>query len=488
MGTHHTFELRRNGWPWRWIREASRDIRHSVRLWARTPGFTLAAALVLAVGIGANTVVFSIVDAVLLRPLPYRDPGRLVAVWNRNIRQQGPSKLFDAYADFEEYSRHATSFESIAAATWAVDAQPLSGPGPTREVLAIPVSASFFSTLGVNARLGRTFVPDDEPRGCAVVLSHTTWQNTRHGDEDIVGRSISLDHRSCTVVGVMPPEFAFYPPAAELWTLLGPDFRPARTQTMVGIFARLKPGVTPLQAQSELTSLYRARHPGEGIERDLSPTVASLQGEFTWLASRTLRSTLFALSGAVVFVLLIACLNVATLLLGRSLARDRELAVRAALGASRDRLVRQLVTEGLVLSLLGGGLGVALAFGAIRYFQYANPIELPVGAEVAVHLPTLAVTAVVSMLTTLVFALVPAIRASRTDVRQGLKSGGHAGIAARSGSHLVTGLVAIETALSVALLVGAGLLVQSVLRMSTEPLGFDPENLVTLNLSMPERE
>jgi putative ABC transport system permease protein len=488
MSTQHTSENHRDGWPGRWIREASRDVRHAARVWARAPGFTLTSAVVLAVGIGASTVVFSIIDAVLLRPLPYQDPGRLVAVWNRNIRQQGPSKLFDAYADFEEYSRHAASFASVAAATWAVDAQALSGRGPTREVLAIPVSASFFSTLGVPALLGRSFVAGDESGGCAVVLSHTAWQNTLQGDKDIVGAAISLDHRSCTVVGVMGPEFAFYPQAAQLWTLLGPDFRPARAQMSVGIIARLKPGVTPPQAQSELTALYRALHPKEGIEQDLSPTVATLQGEFTWLASRTLRSTLFALSGAVLFVLLIACLNVANLLLGQSLARDREFAVRAALGASRDRLVRQLVTEGLVLSLFGGSLGVALAFAAIRYFHVANPIELPVGADIGLHVPTLVFTAGVSMLTTLVFALMPALRASRTDVQQGLKSGGHAAISGRSGRRLVTSLVAIETALSVTLLVGAGLLTQSVLRMSTEPLGFDPENLVTLNLSLPDRE
>jgi putative ABC transport system permease protein len=470
------------------LREALHDLRYAARLWSQAPAFTVAATLVLALGIGATTVVFSIVDGVLLRPLPYKDPDRLVAVWRRNVREQGASKLFDTFVDFDEYRRRAASFDSVAAATWAVDSQVLTGHGPTREITVIPVSASFFSTLGVDAALGRTFAADDESRGCSVVLANAFWQNTLQADRTIVGSSIMLENRACTVVGVMPPGFAFYPQAAQIWTLLGPDTRPPRTDMSVGIFARLKGEVTPAQAQAELTALHSGLHPGEGLERDLIPTVYELQGEFTWLASRTLRSTLFAVSGAVGFVLLIACLNVANLLLGRSITRHRELAVRAALGASRARLLRQLLTEGLLLSLLGGGLGIVLAYGAIRYLRYSNPIELPVGADIVLHVPALLFAASVSVLTTLVFALMPALRASCIEAGPGLKAAGHGSTQHRASRRLVSGLVAIETALSVALLVGAGLLIQSVLRMTTEPLGFNPDSLVTTTVGISERK
>src|SRR5581483_602746 len=217
--------------------------------------------LTLALGIGATTAVFSIVAAVLLRPLPYRNPDRLTAIWITSAREQSLAKLFASYGDYEEFTRHARSFESISAATWATrTGRILTGSGPARSILTIPATASFFDTLGVPAALGRTFRADDEARGCSLVLSHAAWTATFGSDRSIVGRTLTLDQKPCTVAGVMPERFVFYPTPTQAWILLGPGFQPDPSRMLVGIFARLKPGVTPAAAQDEVRSLYRAVH------------------------------------------------------------------------------------------------------------------------------------------------------------------------------------------------------------------------------------
>lgn len=468
------------------MRDAIHDLRYAVRLYRRMPGVAIGAVLVLALGIGANTTVFSLVNAVLLRPLPYAEPDRLVAVWTRNIAEKGPSKMSSVYADFEAYSRHARSLEVVAAATWLVGPEVLTGHGATREVLSIPVSPSFFSMLGVPAALGRTFTDADVSSGCAIVLSHRFWRTQLGSDPSLVGGTLTLSDRACRIAGIMPAGFAFYPEASDLWTLMGPELRPRREGLPLGIFARLRPGVTREQAQAELQTLFRANHAHDGLNRSLAPAVYDLQGEFTWLASRTLRSTLVAVTGAVVAVLLIACLNVATLLVGTSIVRVREIALREALGASRTRVVRQLLAEGFLLSLSGGGLGVFLAFAALRGFRAVNPIELRVGTDVGLDWPTLAFTTGLLVVTTIVFALLPAIRGAHVDVGEGLKSGGRGFVHGASGGALVNALVAGQTALSVALLLGAAVLLQSVQRLSHEPLGFDPRDLLTTSVTLPE--
>ena len=459
-----------------------RDLRYGARLLARSKGFAAVAIVTLGLGIGANVAVFSIVDATLLRPLPYRDPQRLVQILDRDTRSKGPSKLFGSYGDFREYKDHARSLEDVAAATWALRGQTLSGRGPARNVMAVPVSDSFFRMLGVRPMLGRTFTADDMTRGCSVVLTHAFWTNVLGGDARIVGQSLTLDRRACAVLGVMPAGFAFYPDATQLWTLLTPDFQPAAAEIPMLSFARLKPGITAAEAQTDLSALHSALHQSDGKERWMDVTVDDLQQEFTWLAGRTLRTTLWVLFGAVTLVLLVACWNVAGLLLGRGFTRQRELAVRAALGGGRNRLLGQLLSEGLLLSSSGGALGVLVAFALVRWYLALNPVQMPPGADVRVSLPVLAFAAAVSIAATLVFGLVPAWKASRVDLNEALKSGGRGMASGRY--RLGRLLVAAEMAGSVVLLAGAALLMESVLRMGSAPLGFNPEHVFRARISL----
>ena len=249
------------------------DLRYALQLMRKSPGFTAVAALTLAVGIGATTAIFSIVNAALLRPLPYRDPSRLIMA-DRNVRQGGLAVFFPRYRDFEEYQRRATTFEFLETATWATGPTTMTGRGAALGVMAFPVSLSFFDMLGVKAAMGRTFLPDDKNRGCSVVLAHPFWAGKLGGDAKIVGQSLALNGQSCTVLGAMPQRFAFYPPATEIWQLVDtPPF-------VAGIFGRLKQGVTRRQAQAELESIYRGLHASDDW-KDLAPTVSDML-QFRW--------------------------------------------------------------------------------------------------------------------------------------------------------------------------------------------------------------
>lgn len=464
------------------IVEILRDLRYGRRMLAKSPGFTAMIVLTLALGIGANTAVFSLVNGVILRPLPYKDPARLVDVFDASKSEKGFSQLFDSYRDFEEYSRYARTLDRISVATWAWSGAILTGRGPAHNVLSIVVSEGFFSLLGMEPVHGRTFTHDDMRGGCSVVLSDGFWRETLAAEPDIVGKPLTLNQRPCLVLGVMPPQFAFYPQPAKLWMLLTPDFTPPPDKLPVLVLARLKPGFTLAQAQDELTALHAAAHPGDLPERDLTPVVNPLQDEFTFLAGRNLRTTLWVLLAAVALVLLIACSNVANLLLARSFARDREFAVRAALGSGRGRLVRQLLVEGLLPALPGGALGVGIAWGVVRYFTATNPVELPVGADISISLPVLIFTTVLSVATAMLFGLAPAWRASRTNLNQSLHSAGRGLVA--GGHRLARTLAGAEIALSLTLLAGAGLLIESVFNMASEPLGFDPGHITTISTTV----
>jgi putative ABC transport system permease protein len=446
-----------------------------LRALRRSPGFAAVAIVTLALGIGAGTAVFSVVEAVLLRPLPYRDPAALAAIWKRSAREKDLAKVFVSYRDFEQWRARAQSFESVAAATWAVGGRVWRAPGEAKNVLAIPVSANFFDTLGVRAARGRTFAPSDESAGCSVVVSEAFWRADLSADPNAIGRSLTLDDRDCRLLGVMPASFAFFPTPAKMWMLIDSGTQPDKDHLSVGVFARLKRGVKLPHAQQELDGLHAAMHAGDARELDFAPVIYGLRGEFTWLASRDLPQTVLILAGAVSFLLLIACVNVSNLLLARWTLRQKEISVRAALGAGPWRIARHVLSEGLWVSAAACGLGCLIALAAVRYFQSANAVEMPVGAGVAIRWPVLAFAGFLCAAATLLTGLLPAWRASRADLFAGMNA---------SGKQWSRALIVIEMTASVVLLWGASLLLKSVLRMETADLGFDPRGLVTGRVSL----
>ena len=356
----------------------------------------------LALGIGANTAIFSIVQAVLLRPLPYRDPGRLVLTFDAPVHDQ-ETKIFVPYRHFLEWKSKNHSYVDMAAETWARGARFMLGRGAPQSILAVPVSVDFFTVLGVPPELGRTFARNDLSQGCTVVLAHSFWQSHFGGQAGVIGQRLILEDASCTVTGIMPASFVFYPLPTEMWTLITPDSELDRNpdRNGVAVFGRLKPGVSRAGAEAELRLLARAIDQGRGFGVEAEPVSFDLQQEFTWLAGRNLRLSILILFGAVSLVLLIACVNVANLLLSRSMVRQREMAIRTALGSSRTRLVRQLLTESLLLSFAAAVLGIGIAAGVVYYFRISNPVELPPGATLSLNIPVLAFTLGLALVTNL---------------------------------------------------------------------------------------
>jgi predicted permease len=467
------------------------DVRYGWRMLARKPAFSVLVVLTLGLGVGAVTAAFSIVDAVLLRPLPYRDPGRLVLIWQAKPGHIGSSEAFDSYRDFEQWQRSSESFERLEALTWAVPGTTLIRKGKPQPVLAIPATQGMFSLLGVSALRGRTFSREDLNAGCTAVLSYGFWHDRLGSPPDVPGAILTLDNKPCTAIGVMPKGFDFYPRQTELWTLITPGSNYGRRplESVVGVFGRLKPGVSRERAQAELAALHRATVEQAGPQSWVAqfvPVVYDLQSEFTYLAGRNLRSALLVLLAAVTLLLLIACVNVANLMLGRAGERAKELAIRAALGSGRRRLAQQLITESLLLSALGTGLGILLAVAGVACFRSAHPVELPPGNTVDVNLRVLIFAAALAILTALLFGLIPAIRASRADVDQVLKRSGR-GVARGALSHRAGRLMVVaEAALSLVLLAGAGLLIESIARLGSVSLGFNPDHLLTARVQLPE--
>jgi predicted permease len=479
--------LRSAGWEYL-VETWWQDLRFGARILRKSPGFTAVAVITIALGIGASTAVFSIVDAVLLRALPYKGAERLVAVWSTEIGQPG-TKIFTPYRDFEEFRAHNHSFEEVAALTWARAGEILTWHGSPHEVLAIPASEQFFALLGISAAEGRTFAAEDIRNGCTVVLAHSFWQTELAGENSVVGNTLTLNGKPCMVVGVMPRGFDFYPKQTSLWTLITPEsqFSKEPFNSVVGIFGRLRPGVGIASAEAELLELHQRvvkESPAGSWVAQISPIIRDLREQFTWLAGRNLRTALLVLFAAVEFVLLIACLNVASLLLGRSTGRQRELALRAALGSGRSRLVRQLLTESMLLGALGTVVGIVFAMACVRYFNSTNLVELPPGNHVTMNLHVLSFAIFLTAATGCLFGLLPAWRGSQVALNEVLKQSGRSII--HAGGHRASRLLVVgEVALSMILLAGAGLLIESIVRLASVPLSFRPDHLLTAQVALP---
>jgi predicted permease len=456
-----------------------RDLRIGLRMLSKSPGFSAVAVLAFALGIGANSAIFSVVNSVLLRPLDYADPERLVVA-----EHAGPSPV--APATFLDWKQQSTSFEQIAAAqAWGGSLRTAERP---QSLVGLRVSANMFSLLGVPALKGRTFMPDEDHDGApnVVVISHALWQRTFGGASDIVGREIVIDDKTYSVVGVMPPSFQFAPfwiTNAEIWSpFVFGERKTDRTGKSVRVFARLKHGVAVERAQAEMTTIMN-RLAQQYPEENAKDTVAVVP-----LRERVVgdvRPLLLVLLGTVAFVLLIACANVANLMLARASGRRREVAVRLALGASRWQLARQSVTESGMLATIGGGIGLVLAYSLVHaLIVVLPPATLPRQREIGVDLTVVFFSAALSMLTGVLAGLIPAWHSSRGDVSDALKEGGRGRSEGKRAHRTRSILVVTEMALAFVLLIGAGLMVRSFSRLLSLDPGFDPANLLTLNVSV----
>jgi putative ABC transport system permease protein len=461
------------------------DLRYGARMLMKNPGFTLVAVLTLALGIGANAAIFSVINSVLLRPLPYPQPERLVWIWGTNpsadIKQEGAS-----LPDFADWKAQGQSFAAMGGFT---NFSPiLTEAGEPERLPGALVTDGFFTALGVSPQLGRVFTPDeDRPDNRRVaVLGHGIWQRRFGGDPGIVGRKITLNGAPYLVVGVMPPGFKHPLPGmrapAEVWTPLG--IEPAtmgRRSDFLGVVARLKPGVAIGQARSEMDALMRrleGQYPdsNRGWGVILLPLLERFVGE--------LRPTLYLLLAAVGFLLLIACANVANLLLARATARQREVAIRSALGAGRGRIMRQLLTESALLSALGGAVGLLMAKWGMDALINMSPASLPRLGEVAFDWRVLGAAFGIALVTGLLFGLLPALQAAVPLLNEALKEGGRGADAAR-GKRLRSAIVVAEVALALVLSVGAGLMLRSFARLQNVNPGFNPKNVLTASLSLP---
>ena len=465
------------------------DMRYGLRMLSKSPGFTLIAVFALALGIGANSAIFSVVNAMLLRPLPFPEPDRLVVIWETNPNLGANLRLRNeaSPANLKDWIAQSTSFENIAAFRW--EDFNLTGNEQPEQLLGNPVTVNMFDTLKMRPLMGRTFLPDEGRAGAnrVVVLSYKLWQRRFGANSGIVNQNIMLSGESYTVVGVMPPEFTFPVAASELWVPLRfeGELMESRRAHFLYTRARLKPGVTLAQAQTEFDTIaarLRQQYPESNTDRGVR--LVSLHEE----SVQQLKPALLALLGAVGFVLLIACANVANLMLARATARHKEMAIRTALGASRWRVMRQLLTESVLLSLLGGALGILFAMWGVDLLLASVPKEFSLffygWDKIGLDKWVLAFTVGVSILTGILFGLAPALQASKLDLNESLKEGGRtSGGGARRGLRGV--LVVAEVALSLVLLVGAGLMIKSFVRLLDVRPGFDPQNLLTMQLSLP---
>ena len=466
------------------------DLKFGARTLLKSRGFALVAVLTLAVGIGANTAIFSVVEAVLLRALPYRDADRLVVLWENNLRRNRPHNVVNP-GNLLDWREQASSFEGVAG--FADQRFNLTGAGEPEEVAGQAATSNLFQVLGAQAALGRTLLPGDETAGqSVVVISHGLWQRSFGGARDVIGKTLMLDGEGATVVGVMPPDFKWFVKEnslsgkpADVWVALAlpEQLRVGRRGRYLSAVARMKPGVTVEQARGEMDTVaarLEAQYPevDQGWGASVVPLREQLAGE--------IRPALLVILGAVGFVLLIACVNVANLLMARSAGRRKELSLRAALGAGRLRIVRQLLTESMLLAVVGGATGLLLAHWGVGALVALSPPNLLGEGQVGVNLTVLAFTLAVSLLTGVAFGVAPALEASRLNLSESLKESARGNVGVGRAGRVRAALVVAEVGLALVLLVGAGLMVRSFLRLQSVHPGFDASNLLTMRVMLPQ--
>ena len=477
------------------------DLKFAFRQLLKNPGFTAVAMLTLALGIGANTAIFSLIHAALLRELPFPDSQQLTVVWANNPGKLGLTQIPPANADIAEWRKQSQSFSRVAA--FSPGSADLADGGDPERIGAAGVTAGFFETLGVTPLLGRTLAPDEESPGGPLValISHALWQRRFGGDPALLGKGISINGDNRTVIGILPPEFdfprgaewpAFFPFAGrtEVWLPLA--FRAqddgtgwsnwqSRNERGLAVIGRLKPGVSPRQAQAEMDA-FAAREANDypdthkGVTLKLVPLRAQMAGHAY--------KSLLILFAAVGLLLLIACVNVANLLLARGVARQQEMAVRAALGAGRARLIRQLLTECVLLAALGTGLGLLAAEGCLRTFLALNPVSHSRLDEASLDPGVLGFAALIALATSVLFGLVPALQASKCDLRKSLDESGR-GADGAVRERVRSWLVATEVALALVLLTAAGLMVRSFWRVRSVQPGFRSDSVLTFDVQLP---
>jgi putative ABC transport system permease protein len=458
------------------------DLRYCFRMLRKRPGFTIIAVITLALGIGASTAIFSVVNVVVLNPFPYRNPSQLSLVRQRLPKLGVTDGLRSSGPEFVDLAQSGI-FEGVAA--WEGVSRNLTGGEEPERIAASKVSTEFSSMLGVEPVLGRVISPEEQgPGGDRVlVIGHALWQRRFGGDLEVVGQTVFLDDEPYTIIGVMPPRFRF--DGAEAWFPCLFDFgQSPRSARTFAVLTRLKPGISTAQTEAELEVLARQHEQAYGAG------TPEYEGRGLYLQSiaefyfRTVRTALFILLGAVALVLLISCANVANLLLARSMSRSREIAIRAAMGASRLRIVRQLLTESMVLGVLGGASGLLLAaWGTDGLVALIPPGTLPPGLEVRIDSRVLLFALAISLLTALIFGSGPAFQIARSHVQESLKSGGERATAGRGQRRAQRLLVIAEVSLALIVLVMAGLMVQSFANLMNVDPGLRTERLLTMRIN-----
>ena len=465
-----------------------KDIRYGIRNLLKRPALTAIAIITLALGIGANSAIFSVVNAIVLRPLPYRDSERLVAIWG-NLHKSGLEEIEVSAPEFTDFREKCKAFDQIAVYTTL--GFNLTGLAEPERLSGAVVSANLFSMLGKDPQHGRSFLPAEDQFGHdqVAILSNALWQRRFGADPGIVNKTITLDGQTVTVVGIMPAGFHFPDKETEVWRPLAfePDLLTEnnRGSHFLNVIARLRPAVTLPHAQADMDAVtaqlsqdHRTTYPS-----GFSAKVRSLHEDLVG----NLRTALFVLLGAVGLVLAVACANVAHLMLANAAASVREVAIRSALGASRAKLIRQFLTESLLLSVLGGIAGLLLAIWGVATLVALIPRDTPRIEEIRLDYRVVLFTLGISILTGVLFGLAPAFQAAKSDLTDALKEGGRGASEGRHRVHLRSLLVISEFALALILLIGSGLMIKSFLRLQEVKPGFAPERLLTMRLALPKQ-